>query len=179
MSDQVYDDDVIGLNESTLVGFVYGRPAHAEKKGVTIIRFFVSVKERRRNYFKGKWFTKVTTHPVTAAGPVAYRMKDKLKAGTLVAIKGRLNHYFFTTESGEKRMVTDILADWINVISSEHVEADQFVVQAADEKYKKDQDLPDNVIDFHKRLRESKIEEAMKELAASDSDIDDEIPFFD
>jgi single-strand DNA-binding protein len=54
-------------------------------------------------------------HFITAWGKVAERVEAEMKKGSLVSVDGRLATHTYTDKAGQKRYVTDIIANDVQV----------------------------------------------------------------
>jgi len=105
------------VNKAILVGNL-GRDAELTMTsgGVPIARFSVATTSRTKNSQTGAWEDRTDWHRVVLFGRQAESLRDYLKKGTLVGIDGRIQTRSFEDRDGNKRSVTEVVADRVELI---------------------------------------------------------------
>ncbi len=132
------------INKVTLIGHLGADPEvrHLEG-GTSVARFSLATNENYQDK-GGNWQTQTEWHNVVAWRNLADRVERYLKKGMLVYVEGKISYRKYTTQEGQERYVTDIVANNIRILekrdSSEAVEAPLSTPPAASPA--PDDDLP-------------------------------------
>ena len=81
-----------------------------------MVRFAIAVNRRVLNPETNNWEEETTYVPVVVWGKLAETCATYLQKGRLVAIDGRLRIRSFTTQEGEKRKVTEVVAQNVHFL---------------------------------------------------------------
>jgi len=104
------------INKVTLIGNLGGDPEvrHLEG-GVAVARFSLATNENYQDK-DGNWQTSTEWHNVVAWRGLAERVERSLKKGMLVYVEGKISYRKYTTQEGQERSVTDIVANTIRIL---------------------------------------------------------------
>ena len=80
------------------------------EKGGKLARFSMATKEEYTNR-QGEKASDTQWHLITAWGRVAERVEHDFKKGSFVSIEGRLVTRNYTDKSGQKRYITEVVAN--------------------------------------------------------------------
>jgi len=104
-------------NQVQLIGNIGNAPVvQITESGKKLARFSVATNESKKNK-EGEWETLTTWHQVVAWGPTADLVEKKAGKGLEVAISGKLNQRNYTSKEGEKKLVTEIVARNLMIVS--------------------------------------------------------------
>ncbi len=104
-------------NKVQLIGNIGKDPVvTVTEKGKKVARFSLATNESKRNR-EGEWETLTTWHQVVAWGLTAELVEKKAGKGLEVAILGKLNQRNYTSKEGEKRLITEIVAQNMMIVS--------------------------------------------------------------
>lgn len=104
------------INKVTLIGNLGGDPEvrHLES-GVQVARFSVATNESYKD--KDGNFQQITEwHNVVCWRELAERAEKMLKKGMLVYVEGKISYRKYTTQEGQDRYVTDIVANTFRLL---------------------------------------------------------------
>ncbi|TNE56546.1 MAG: single-stranded DNA-binding protein [Bacteroidetes bacterium] len=104
------------INKVTLIGNLGADPEvrHLES-GVMVARFPVATNESYKD--KDGNFQQLTEwHNVVAWRELAERAEKMLKKGMLVYVEGKISYRKYTTQEGQERFVTDIVANTFRLL---------------------------------------------------------------
>lgn len=105
------------LNRVVLTGRLTADPElRYTQSGQALVRFAIAVNRRTLNPETNNWEDEVTYVPVVVWGKLAETCATYLQKGRLVAIDGRLRIRAFTTPEGEKRKVTEVVAQNVHFL---------------------------------------------------------------
>lgn len=104
------------INKVTLIGNLGADPEvrHLEG-GVAVARFSLATNENYQDK-DGNWQTQTEWHNVVAWRGLAERVERSLKKGMLVFVEGKISYRKYTTQDGQERYVTDIVANNIRIL---------------------------------------------------------------
>ncbi|MBL7775741.1 MAG: single-stranded DNA-binding protein [Saprospiraceae bacterium] len=104
------------INKVTLIGNLGADPEvrHLES-GVQVARFSVATNESYKDK-DGNFQTLTEWHNVVAWRELAERAEKMLKKGMLVYIDGKISYRKYTTQEGQDRYVTDIVANTFRLL---------------------------------------------------------------
>jgi len=105
------------LNRVVLTGRLTADPElRYTQSGQALVRFAIAVNRRVLNPETNNWEDEVTYVPVVVWGKLAETCATYLQKGRLVAVDGRLRIRSFTTQEGEKRKVTEVVAQNVHFL---------------------------------------------------------------
>jgi single-strand DNA-binding protein len=106
------------VNRVILVGHL-GRDAELKftPSGFAIADISIATSERRKGR-DGAWQEQTEWHRVKVLGKQAESLQDYLKKGTQIYVEGRLETRSWDTKDGQKRSVTEIVADRVTLLGS-------------------------------------------------------------
>jgi len=105
------------LNRVLLTGRLTADPElRYTQSGQALVRFAIAVNRRVLNPETNNWEEETTYVPVVVWGKLAETCATYLQKGRLVAIDGRLRIRSFTTQEGEKRKVTEVVAQNVHFL---------------------------------------------------------------
>jgi len=105
------------LNRVLLTGRLTADPElRYTQSGQAMVRFAIAVNRRVLNPETNNWEEETTYVPVVVWGKLAETCATYLQKGRLVAIDGRLRIRSFTTQEGEKRKVTEVVAQNVHFL---------------------------------------------------------------
>jgi single-strand DNA-binding protein len=105
------------LNRVLLTGRLTADPElRYTQSGQALVRFAIAVNRRVLNPETNDWEEETTYVPVVVWGKLAETCATYLQKGRLVAIDGRLRIRSFTTQEGEKRKVTEVVAQNVHFL---------------------------------------------------------------
>jgi len=105
------------VNKVILVGHL-GRDAEyaTSSNQNEIARFSLATSSRAKNANTGEWEDRTEWHRVVLFGRQATSLKPYLKKGSLIAIDGRLQTRSWQDKDGQKRYMTEVVADRVELI---------------------------------------------------------------
>jgi single-strand DNA-binding protein len=105
------------VNKAILVGNL-GRDAEftTTAGGHSLLRFSVATTSRAKNAASSQWEDRTEWHRVVLFGRQAESLREYLKKGTLVGVDGRIQTRSWDDKDGQKRYMTEIVADRIELI---------------------------------------------------------------
>jgi single-strand DNA-binding protein len=105
------------VNKAILVGNL-GRDAEftTTAGGYSLLRFSVATTSRTKNSASNQWEDKTDWHRVVLFGRQAETLREYLRKGTLVGIDGRIQNRSWEDKDGQKRYMTEIIADRVELI---------------------------------------------------------------
>lgn len=105
------------MNRVLLTGRLTADPElRYTQSGQALVRFAIAVNRRVLNPETNNWEEETTYVPVVVWGKLAETCATYLQKGRLVAIDGRLRIRSFTTQEGEKRKVTEVVAQNVHFL---------------------------------------------------------------
>lgn len=112
----------ISKNVVQLIGHLGAAPEiKTTENGRMLAKMNVATSERYRNA-KGDWVTDTQWHHVVAWGKSAERAQG-IEKGAQVFIEGRLEHRDYVGNDGQKKYITEIVAQEFAVMQKQAVEA--------------------------------------------------------
>ncbi len=104
------------INKVTLIGNLGADPeVRRLEGGATVARFSLATNENYKDK-EGNWQTQTEWHNVIAWRELGERVERQLKKGMLVYVEGRISYRKYTTQDGQERYVTDIVANTIRIL---------------------------------------------------------------
>jgi single-strand DNA-binding protein len=105
------------VNKAILVGNL-GRDAEftTTAGGFSIARFSLATTHRRKNTASGQWEDRVEWHRIVLFGNQAEALRDYLRKGRQVYVEGRIETRSWDDKDGQKRYMTEIIADRIQLL---------------------------------------------------------------
>jgi single-strand DNA-binding protein len=112
------------LNRVTLIGNLGKDPEIRRlENGAVVAKFSLATNEYYRD--KNEQLQQATEwHDIVCWRALAEQAEKILKKGRLVYIEGKLSHREYTTQDGQKRYITEILASAIKVLDREKREGE-------------------------------------------------------
>jgi single-strand DNA-binding protein len=112
------------LNRVTLIGNLGKDPeVRRLENGAVVAKFSLATNEYYRD--KNEQLQQVTEwHDIVCWRALAEQAERALKKGRLVYIEGKLTHREYTTQDGQKRYITEVLASAIKVLDREKREGE-------------------------------------------------------
>jgi single-strand DNA-binding protein len=106
------------VNKVILVGNL-GRDAELKftPSGFPISSFSIATTDRRKDK-DGSWQEKTEWHRIKLLGKQAESLQDYLKKGKQIYVEGRLETRTWDDKDGQKKYMTEILADRIQLLGS-------------------------------------------------------------
>ncbi|MFN0015369.1 MAG: single-stranded DNA-binding protein [Saprospiraceae bacterium] len=99
------------INKVTLIGNLGGDPEVRRLEGGTpVARFSLATNESYKDK-DGNFQTNTEWHNVVVWRDLAERAEKSLKKGVLVYVEGKITYRKYTTQEGQERYVTDIVAN--------------------------------------------------------------------
>ena len=86
------------------------------EKGSKVARFSLGTNEGFKNKL-GEWVNTITWHKIVLWDENAEKAENAVKKGQPIAIKGKLSYRTYETETGEKRMVVEIIASNLELVA--------------------------------------------------------------
>jgi single-strand DNA-binding protein len=107
------------VNKAILVGNL-GRDAEitTTSGGFPIARFSLATTHRRKDNRSGDWEDRTEWHRIVLLGKQAESLRDYLKKGKQVYVEGRIETRSWDDKDGQKRYMTEIIADRIQLLGS-------------------------------------------------------------
>jgi len=107
------------VNKAILVGNL-GRDAEMKftGNGFAIARFSIATTDRRKDSKTGDWVEKTEWHRIVLLGKQAESLQDYLKKGKQIYVEGRIETRSWDDKDGQKRYMTEIIADRIQLLGS-------------------------------------------------------------
>ena len=105
------------VNKAILVGNL-GRDAEVttSASGLSIARFSMATTFRRKDARSGNWEDRTEWHRIVLLGKQADSLRDYLKKGKQVYVEGRIETRSWDDKDGQKRYMTEIIADRIQLL---------------------------------------------------------------
>ncbi len=104
-------------NKVQLIGHVGEDPkSHTFESGKKVTRFTMATNESYRNG-QGEKVQDTQWHNITAWGRTAEIVEQYVNKGKELAIEGRLSSRSYENEAGEKRYVTEVVAEEIMLLT--------------------------------------------------------------
>lgn len=88
----------------------------ATQRGSTVCSFSIANNRSYLDQASNEWKEEVSYMSVTAFGPLADRLKERIKKGTPVIVEGRLVMNEFTGKDGQQRRELRISANRVQVV---------------------------------------------------------------
>ncbi len=105
------------LNRVILTGRLTADPElRYTQSGQAMVRFSIAVNRRVLNPETSNWEEETTYVPVVVWGKQAESCATYLQKGRLVAVDGRLRIRSFTTQEGERRRTTEVVAQYVHFL---------------------------------------------------------------
>lgn len=107
------------VNKAILVGNL-GRDAEftTTAGGFPIARFSIATSHRRKDARSGQWEEQTEWHRVVLLGSQAESLRDYLRKGKQIYVEGRIETRSWDDKDGQKRYMTEIIADRIQLLGS-------------------------------------------------------------
>ena len=107
------------VNKAILVGNL-GRDAEVTTTagGFPIARFSLATTYRRKDQRSGTWEDRTEWHRIVLIGKQADSLRDYLKKGKQVYVEGRIETRSWDDKEGQKRYMTEIIADRVQLLGS-------------------------------------------------------------
>ena len=110
------------INKAILIGNCGKDPEiRTTSVGKKVATFSLATSDNRKNG-KGEKVTTTMWHNIVAWSPLAEVMESYVKKGQQLYIEGRINYRDYTDKDGNKRYVTEIVANTIQMIGSKKEE---------------------------------------------------------
>jgi len=104
------------INKVTLIGHLGGDPEVRRLEGGTAVaRFSLATNESYKDK-DGNFQTITEWHNVVVWRELAERAERSLKKGMLVYVEGKISYRKYTTQEGQDRYVTDIVANTFRML---------------------------------------------------------------
>jgi len=104
-------------NKVELIGFAgMDMQVHEFKKGSKVARFSLGTNEGFKNKL-GEWVNTTTWHRIVLWNENADKAEKAVKKGQPISITGKLCYKFYESQSGEKRMIVEILANSLELVA--------------------------------------------------------------
>ncbi len=104
------------INKVTLIGNLGGDPEVRRLEGGTAVaRFSLATNESYKDK-DGNFQTVTEWHNVVVWRELAERAERSLKKGMLVYVEGKISYRKYTTQDGQDRYVTDIVANTFRIM---------------------------------------------------------------
>jgi single-strand DNA-binding protein len=105
------------VNKAILVGNL-GRDAECTTTagGFPIARFSLATTHRRKDSRSGQWEDRTEWHRVVLLGSQAESLRDYLTKGKQIYVEGRIETRSWDDKDGQKRYMTEIIADRIQLL---------------------------------------------------------------
>jgi single-strand DNA-binding protein len=107
------------VNKAILVGNL-GRDAEftTTTGGFPIARFSLATTYRRKDSRSGQWEDRTEWHRVVLLGNQAESLRDYLRKGKQVYVEGRIETRNWDDKDGQKRYMTEIIAERVQLLGS-------------------------------------------------------------
>ncbi len=107
------------VNKAILVGNL-GRDAEftTTTGGFPIARFSLATTHRRKDSKSGQWEDRTEWHRIVLLGSQAESLRDYLRKGRQIYVEGRIETRNWDDKDGQKRYMTEIIADKIQLLGS-------------------------------------------------------------
>ena len=110
------------INKAILIGNTGKDPEiRTTSAGKKMATFSLATSDNRKND-KGERVTTTMWHNIVAWSPLAEVMESYVKKGQQLYIEGRINYRDYTDKDGNKRYVTEIVANTIQMIGAKKEE---------------------------------------------------------
>jgi single-strand DNA-binding protein len=105
------------VNKAILVGNL-GRDAEVTTtaNGFPIARFSLATTHRRKDNKSGQWEDRTEWHRIVLLGSQAESLRDYLRKGKQIYVEGRIETRSWDDKDGQKRYMTEIIADRIQLL---------------------------------------------------------------
>lgn len=105
------------LNRVVLTGRLAADPElKYTQGGRAVLRFDIAVNRRWVNAESGQPEEEVTFLPIVVWGKQAENCAQYLRKGRQVAVDGRIRVRSFTTQNGDRRRTTEVVAQWVHFL---------------------------------------------------------------
>ena len=109
-------------NQVQLIGHVGATPEVKQVgDGKLLEKLSLATNESYKNQ-QGEWVNKAEWHNIVAWGPQATAMQKQLTKGTQIILIGKLSSRSWETEQGEKKYITEVVANNFSVLSKKNTE---------------------------------------------------------
>jgi single-strand DNA-binding protein len=107
------------VNKAILVGNL-GRDAEftTTSGGFPIARFSLATTHRRKDSRSQQWEDRTEWHRIVLLGNQAESLRDYLRKGRQIYVEGRIETRSWDDKDGQKRYMTEIIADRIQLLGS-------------------------------------------------------------
>jgi single-strand DNA-binding protein len=107
------------VNKAILVGNL-GRDAEVTTTtgGFPIARFSLATTHRRKDSRSGDWEDRTEWHRIVLLGKQAESLREYLRKGKQIYVEGRIETRNWEDKDGQKRYMTEIIADRIQLLGS-------------------------------------------------------------
>jgi single-strand DNA-binding protein len=107
------------VNKAILVGNL-GRDAEVTSTtgGFPVARFSLATTHRRKDSRSGQWEDRTEWHRIVLFGAQAESLRDYLRKGKQIYVEGRIETRSWDDKDGQKRYMTEIIADRIQLLGS-------------------------------------------------------------
>lgn len=130
------------INKVTLIGHLGGDPeVRRLEGGVAVARFSLATNESYKDK-DGNFQTITDWHNVVVWRDAAERAERMLKKGSLVYVEGRISYRKYTTQEGQERSVTDIVANVFRLLERREGGQDNRFPPAENAPASKGSDIP-------------------------------------
>ncbi|MBX2891028.1 MAG: single-stranded DNA-binding protein [Saprospiraceae bacterium] len=107
------------INKVTLIGNLGGDPeVRTLENGTKVGRFSLATNENYKDK-DGNWQKQTEWHNVVVWRDLAERAEKFLKKGMQVFVEGKISYRKYTTQEGQDRYVTDIVANQIRMLEKQ------------------------------------------------------------
>ncbi len=118
------------INKVTLIGNLGADPeVRRLEGGIAVARFSLATNENYQDK-DGNWQTITEWHNIVAWRNLAERIERSLKKGMLVYVEGKISYRKYTTQDGQERYVTDIVANSIRILEKRESTSDMRIPSA-------------------------------------------------
>ena len=105
------------VNKAILVGNLGGdAEVTTSASGMSIARVSMATTFRRKDARSGNWEDRTEWHRIVLLGKQADSLRDYLKKGKQVYVEGRIETRSWDDKDGQKRYMTEIIADRIQLL---------------------------------------------------------------
>lgn len=112
------------------------------QKGSTVCSFSIANNRSYRDPSTNEWKDEVSYMSATAFGPLADRLKEKIKKGTPVIIEGRLVMSEYTDKNGQQRRELRINTNRVQIVPSGSAQEGNTSAEAAEAAEVAEDDVP-------------------------------------
>jgi single-strand DNA-binding protein len=104
------------INKVTLIGNLGGDPeVRTLENGTKVGRFSLATNENYKDK-EGNWQSQTEWHNIVVWRELAERAEKYLKKGMQVFVDGKISYRKYTTQEGQERYVTDIVANQLRTL---------------------------------------------------------------